>query len=92
MSLESKVALKPETVGKLQNLIGLNIDSYDGLTESAEEINDPSIAKLFRELADERSTLATELQDYVEWNGEESVAEGSFAAGVHRAPADRRPC
>lgn len=85
MSMESKVALKPETVGKLQNLIGLNIDSYDGLTESAEEINDPSIAKLFRELADERSTLATELQDYVEWNGEESVAEGSFAAGVHRA-------
>ena len=59
MLLETKVELKPETVSKLQDLIRLNIDSYDGLTESAKEINDPSIAKLFRELAHERSTLAT---------------------------------
>ena len=85
MSLETKANLKPETVTKLQDLIRINIDAYDGLRESAEEINDPSIATLFRELAQERSKLATELQDYVEWNGEEAIAEGSFAAGVHRA-------
>ncbi len=85
MTLETKTDLKPETMSKLQDLIRVNIDSYDGLLESAEEINDPSIAKLFRALAHERSKLATELQDYVKFNGEKAIIEGSFAAGVHRA-------
>jgi uncharacterized protein (TIGR02284 family) len=85
MSLETKADLKPETVSKLQDLIRVNIDAYDGLRESAEEINDPSIATAFREIAHERSKFATELQDYVEWNGEEAIVDGSFAAGVHRA-------
>lgn len=85
MSLETKADLQAPTVTKLQNLIRANIDAYDGLRESAEEINDPSIATLFRELAQERSKLATELQDYVEWNGEDAADDGSFAAGVHRA-------
>jgi len=85
MSVETKTNLKPETVSKLQDLIRINIDAYDGLVESAEEISDPAIAKLFRELSQERSKLATELQDHVEWNGEEAIAAGSFAAGVHRA-------
>ena len=70
---------------KLQDLIRANIDAYDGLRESAEEIDDPSIATLFREIVNERSNLAAELQDCVAWNGEEVVDDGSFAAGVHRA-------
>ena len=85
MSLETTANLQEATVAKLQNLIRANIDAYDGLRESAEEVNDPSIAKLFRELAHERSNLASELQDYVERNGEDAVDDGSFSAGVHRA-------
>lgn len=85
MSSRTKVDLKPETVEKLQDLIRANIDAYDGLRESAEEIDDQSIATLFREIADERSNFASELQDYVAWNGEDAVEDGSFAAAVHRA-------
>lgn len=85
MSLETTVNLNADTLAKLQDLIRANIDAYDGLQESADEINDHSIATLFRGIAQERSKLASELQDYVEWNGEDAAAEGSFAAGVHRA-------
>jgi uncharacterized protein (TIGR02284 family) len=85
MSLETTANLAADTVAKLQDLIRANIDAYDGLRESAEEINDPSIATLFRGLAAERSRLATELQDYVEWNSKAAADDGSFAAGVHRA-------
>jgi uncharacterized protein (TIGR02284 family) len=85
MSLETTANLEADTVAKLQDLIRANIDAYDGLRESAEEINDVSIATLFRELASQRSKLASELQDYVEWNNEDAADDGSFSAGVHRA-------
>ncbi len=85
MTMEIKTSLKPDTIEKLQRLIQANIDAYDGFRESAEEIDDPQIAQLFREIASERSMLASELQDYVEWNGTESEDDGSFAATVHRA-------
>jgi uncharacterized protein (TIGR02284 family) len=85
MSIETKGTLTEETIKKLQQLIRVNIDSYDGFRESAVEIEDAALAELFRDLADDRSQMATELQDYVEWNGEEPVEEGSFAASVHRA-------
>ncbi|GAA5509621.1 PA2169 family four-helix-bundle protein [Novipirellula caenicola] len=85
MSLETKQSLSEATVKKLQKLIRANIDSYDGFRESAEELSDKKLATLFREIANERSALATELQNYVEWNGEEAEDDGSATAGVHRA-------
>ncbi|WP_442509354.1 PA2169 family four-helix-bundle protein [Novipirellula sp. SH528] len=85
MSLETKQSLNEATVKKLQKLIRANIDSYDGFRESAEELSDKKLATLFREIANERSALATELQNYVEWNGEEAEDDGSASAGVHRA-------
>ncbi|EMI19350.1 hypothetical protein RMSM_03737 [Rhodopirellula maiorica SM1] len=85
MSLETKQTLSEATVKKLQKLIRANIDSYDGFRESAEELSDKKLATLFREIANERSALATELQNYVEWNGEEAEDDGSATAGVHRA-------
>jgi len=83
MSVETKANLKPETVSKLQDLIRINIDAYDGLLESAEEISDPGIAKLFRELSHERSKLATELQEHVS-------PITRRLAGVSRTPTDCR--
>ncbi|WP_372719744.1 PA2169 family four-helix-bundle protein [Novipirellula sp.] len=85
MSLETKQSLSETTVKKLQKLIRANIDSYDGFRESAEELSDKKLATLFREIANERSALATELQNYVQWNGEEAEDDGSASAGVHRA-------
>ncbi len=90
MSLETKFDLKKETIEKLQTLIRYNIDAYEGLRESAKEIESPHLANLFRDLAQERFALATELQNYVEWNNEEAEHKGSVKAAVHRAWIDLR--
>ncbi|MEZ6046445.1 MAG: PA2169 family four-helix-bundle protein [Planctomycetaceae bacterium] len=85
MALETKLDLNPETIEHIQDLICINIDAYDGLKESAELIADQRVATVFRELAQERSQIAKELQTYCEWNGEQARQEGSIAAAVHRA-------
>ncbi len=84
MSLETKFNLSEETIEKLQTLIRYNIDAYDGFQKCAEEIKSPHLASLFRDLAHERSAMATELQEYVEWNNEEAEDDGSASAAVHR--------
>jgi uncharacterized protein (TIGR02284 family) len=84
MSLETKFDLKTETVDNLQTLIRYNLDSYDGYLQCAEVIDSPHLASLFRDLAHERSAMATELQNYVEWNHEEAVEDGSVSAAIHR--------
>jgi len=90
MALETKHNLNDSTVDKLQKLIRVNIDSHDGFNEAAKEIKDSTLADLFRQLASERSALATELQNYVEWNGEEPEDDGSVAAAIHRLWIDIR--
>ncbi|WP_339742432.1 PA2169 family four-helix-bundle protein [uncultured Rubinisphaera sp.] len=90
MALETKHDLKEKTVEKLQKLIRANIDSYDGFREAAEEIDDKNLSALFSQIAHDRSSLATELQNYVEWNGEEAEDDGSVAASVHRTWIDIR--
>src|SRR5690606_873329 len=71
MTIETKLDLNEDTLDHLQTLIRINIDSCDGLKESAEQIEDQTVAGVFRELARERMQLAKELQIYCEWNGEE---------------------
>ncbi len=85
MSTNTRIELKPETLETIQDLIRANIDAFDGLLEAAEEIDDISISSLFRDIALERSNFASELQDFVVWNGADAVGEGSYAAAVHRA-------
>jgi uncharacterized protein (TIGR02284 family) len=84
MTLETKFNLSEETIEKLQTLIRYNIDAHDGFQKCAEEIKSPHLASLFRDLAHERSAMATELQEYVEWNNEDAEDEGSLSAAVHR--------
>src|SRR5687768_9223036 len=84
MTLETKFNLSEETIEKLQTLIRYNIDAHDGFENCAEEIKSPHLASLFRDLAHERSAMATELQEYVEWNNEDAEDEGSMSAAVHR--------
>ncbi len=90
MALETKTTLSDKTVKRLQKLIRANIDSCDGLREAADQVEDQGIANLFRDLANERSQMATELQECVEWNGEEAEDDGSVAAMVHRVWLDVR--
>ncbi|WP_430454158.1 PA2169 family four-helix-bundle protein [Rhodopirellula europaea] len=84
MSLETKIDLNETTLEKLQKLIRANIDSYNGFHESAEELKDERLATLFRSIGDERSAMAAELQQYVEFNGKEAEDDGSVAAKTHR--------
>lgn len=69
MAIETKLDLNEETIDHLQSLIRINIDSYEGFKESAEQIEDSDVAVVFHELAQERAQLAKELQIYCEWNG-----------------------
>lgn len=85
MSLETKNSLDPLAISKLQDLIRANIDSYDGFQDSADMIENGDISRLFQEVAADRSQLAAELQELVEWNGEEAAKEGSLTAGVYHA-------
>ncbi|WP_286763497.1 MULTISPECIES: PA2169 family four-helix-bundle protein [Rhodopirellula] len=84
MSLETKIDLNETTLEKLQKLIRANIDSYNGFHESAEELKDERLATLFRSIGDERSAMAAELQQYVEFNGKAAEDDGSVAAKTHR--------
>ncbi|TWT91183.1 PA2169 family four-helix-bundle protein [Neorhodopirellula pilleata] len=84
MALETKSNLSDETLTKMQKLIRANIDSYNGFHESAEEIADAKLKTLFKQIGDERSAMATELQTLVEFNGEEAEDDGSVAAKTHR--------
>lgn len=85
MSNPTSDLLDASTVDKLQKLIRANVDSYDGLLDCGKLVEDETIAKLFRDLAGERASLADELQDHVTWNGKEADEEGSVAAAVHRS-------
>ena len=84
MNTESKLNLDEQTLSKLQELIRINLDSEKGFDQAAKQIEDQGIADLFTELAGQRSQYATELQEYVEWNGETPRDEGSYAAALHR--------
>lgn len=84
MSLETKTDLNETTVAKLQKLIRANIDSYNGFHESAEEIDDAKLTALFKDIGDQRSAMATQLQKFVEFNGKEAEDDGSVAAKTHR--------
>ena len=84
MSLETKTNLDDATIQGVQKLIRYNIDSADGFKGAAEDIKTEAIASLFRDLATERQQLATELQTFVQINGEEAVDSGSAMAAVHR--------
>ncbi len=90
MSVETKTNLNKKTVSQLQDLIRINIDSEEGFQEAAKQIEDVSVTGVFTELAAQRTQNATELQDFVQWNGEKPRDEGSYAAAFHRTWLDLR--
>lgn len=82
--METKTTLEESTIEGLQTLIRYNLDSQKGFQEVAKETDSTELASLFRELAQERGELATELQQHVEVNDEDPVEEGSMMAALHR--------
>ena len=78
------VTMSDKAAGLVQDLIKLNIDSAQGFTASAEHIDSPDIASVFREYAAQRSANAEELKASVAYNGQEPAQTGSVTGTVHR--------
>jgi uncharacterized protein (TIGR02284 family) len=85
---ESTRNLPGETIDKLQDLLRVNIDSENGFRDAAEQVDDVALRRIFRQFADERQNNAAELKQFVEFNGEEPVKEGSVLAAIHRSWMD----
>jgi uncharacterized protein (TIGR02284 family) len=88
LSPESVRNLPADTVDKLQDLLRVNIDSENGFRDAAEQVDDVALRRIFRQFADERQNNAAELKQFVEFNGEAPVQEGSILATIHRAWMD----
>ncbi len=88
MAIETKLSLNKETLAEVQDLVQVNIDSYNGFLEAAEKIDDEQLAQLFRSYSSERSAQAAELKGLLGANGEQPAEKGSMAAAVHRAWID----
>ena len=85
---ESTRNLPGETVDKLQDLLRVNIDSENGFRDAAEQVDDVALRRIFRQFADERQNNAAELKQFVEFNGEKPVEDGSLLATLHRSWMD----
>ena len=72
----------------LNTLIATTLDSVKGYREAAGDTENPGHATFFREMADERSRVAAELQQHVRSHGGEPEMESSTAGAVHRGWLD----
>ncbi len=90
MSTETRIDLNEQTVEAIQDLIQANIDSSEGFSEAAKEIEDTNLANLFTELGQQRRQLANTLQQHVQVTGERPRTEGTWLAALHRSWLDLR--
>ena len=81
---DTLITMSHEAAAAVQDLIKLNIDSAEGFAASAELIEDPKIAGLFREYSAQRNANAEELKAAVAYNGDEPSQSGSAAGTLHR--------
>jgi uncharacterized protein (TIGR02284 family) len=84
MALETKTHLDETTIKELQGLARVNVDSADGFRFVAKHVNNLTLEQAFLRIADQREMQAQELADFIQWNGKETMVEGSFAAMLHR--------
>ena len=86
MAMHAKSDLDGRTIARLRELTQLNIDSRDGFDYAAERIEDdaPAIANRFRDLSDQRSRNAEQLEGLLIHSGEDVSEDGSWTASMHR--------
>src|SRR5262245_26138569 len=84
--------LPDKSIAWLQELAQINVDSRDGFRDAADNLagKDTSVMTMFRNLADERTAQAAELEDLIAANGETPKHAGSATAAAHRAWMDLR--
>ena len=69
----------------LNGLIATTIDSVDGYRSSAEAIDSPRFGEMFRQRANERSSVAEQLRAEVRRLGGNPEDDGTLLAAGHRA-------
>jgi uncharacterized protein (TIGR02284 family) len=82
--------LSSDTLEKLQDLIRINIDSYEGFKTAAEAVKDQKLATLFSDYAQQRVRFSQELQQQVKFNYEEPAESETWQGKVHRWWLDLR--
>jgi uncharacterized protein (TIGR02284 family) len=68
----------------LNTLIATTLDSMKGYRESAEDSTDSTHQQFFREMSEERSRVASDLQQQVRSLGGDPELESSTAGAAHR--------
>ena len=71
-------------VSVLNTLIATTLDSMKGYRESAEDSENSTHAQFFREMAEERSQVASDLQAHVRSLGGDPEMDSSTAGAAHR--------
>src|SRR4028118_2291161 len=75
---------------KLDDLITTTLDSVRGFEESAENAPDGRFTPFFREMAQERREVVSQLQAHSRSLGGSPTEQGSIAAALHRRWEDLR--
>ena len=76
--------LNKEVLGKLKDLVRVNIDSAEGFRSAADTIESQPIASLFRDIAQARESHASELQSVLRFAGEDIPDSGTVKGSLHR--------
>jgi uncharacterized protein (TIGR02284 family) len=71
-------------ISTLNSLIATTLDSVDGYTEAAKDIENARYGTMFTERATERSKVASDLQAEVRRLGGNPEDDGTVLAGAHR--------
>ena len=71
-------------ISTLNALIATTLDSVDGYTEAAKDIENARYGAMFTERATERRTVAADLQAEVRRLGGDPEDDGTVLAGAHR--------
>lgn len=82
--METVTHLNDDSIKGIQNLIEINIDSSKGFRDAAEKIENPQIARFFRDCGTERERFASELKNIVRVNGQTPEDSGSLKGTAHR--------
>lgn len=90
MASPTNTKLDHNVIATLQELIQVNLDSRDGFLEACENVEDLSLGSMFREVAAERNSQASELRSLIASHSQQPADAGSYSAAVHRMWMDLR--
>lgn len=73
-----------ETITALNTLIATTIDSVNGYEDSAKNIDNERLREIFRQRADERQEVVSQLRSEVQRLGGNAEDDGSFLGKTHQ--------